>query len=173
MATVRISSDWGHPKRMEWCGAPTVDMSNHIDRSVDIPEDAYRRIESGIVQGYGEGVVFLDDGSRFEWFLDRSNRESPHKSKRLAPQPAAVPQANVIPTAPEAFQFCPHCGAKLQQDQPGETGSQVERPTDVPLTKPGGWVLAEFPVAEQANRDSCRNCGKTLVQTNPQGPSKS
>jgi len=71
MPTVRISSNWRHPAEMEWCGAPTISKGNHIERSLDIPEAAYQRIESAIAQGHTEGSVYLQDGSRFQWFLDR------------------------------------------------------------------------------------------------------
>jgi hypothetical protein len=56
---------------MEWAGAPAIDAKNRIERSVAIPEEAYERIESGIAAGHIEGEIYLKNGSRFKWFLDR------------------------------------------------------------------------------------------------------
>lgn len=71
MPTVRITTNWGHPDHMEWAGAPVIDRKNHLERSLDIPEEAYERIESAITAGHIEGDVYLPEGSRFHWFLDR------------------------------------------------------------------------------------------------------
>jgi hypothetical protein len=71
MPTVRITTDRGHPDRLEWAGAPPIDTRNHLERSLDIPEEAYGRIESAITEGHIEGDVYLRDGSRIHWFLDR------------------------------------------------------------------------------------------------------
>ena len=71
MPNVRITSDWGHAGRMEWAGAPAIDAENRIERSVAIPEEAYERIESAMAAGHGEGEIYLKNGSRFKWFLDR------------------------------------------------------------------------------------------------------
>jgi len=71
MPSVRITTDWGHSDRMEWAGAPSIDKENHLERSAGIPEGAYQRIEAAIAAGYGEGDVYLEDRSRFHWFLDR------------------------------------------------------------------------------------------------------
>jgi hypothetical protein len=57
MATVRISSNWGHPNKIAWCGAPAINEGNHIERSLRIPKAAYQRIEAAIGQGYLEGSV--------------------------------------------------------------------------------------------------------------------
>jgi hypothetical protein len=70
-ATVRISGNWRSPQKMEWGGAPAIDREGRIERSINIPEAAYRKIEEGIAAGAVEGVVHLDGGVRFEWFLDR------------------------------------------------------------------------------------------------------
>jgi hypothetical protein len=56
---------------MEWAGAPNIDKGNRIERSLPIPEEAYQRIESAITAGHIEGDVYLEDRSRFHWFLDR------------------------------------------------------------------------------------------------------
>ena len=71
MPSVRISTDWGHSDRMEWAGAPNIDKGNRIERSLPIPEEAYQRIESAIAAGHIEGNIYLEDRSRFHWFLDR------------------------------------------------------------------------------------------------------
>lgn len=71
MSTVRITTNWRHPERMEWVGAPTIDRQGHIERSVEVPEEAIRGIESAISRGNIEGNVYLADHTRFHWFLDR------------------------------------------------------------------------------------------------------
>jgi hypothetical protein len=71
MPTVRITTDWGHAGRMEWAGAPRIGPDNQIERSIDIPEEAYARIESAIGGGHLEGEIHLKTGNRFHWFLDR------------------------------------------------------------------------------------------------------
>ena len=70
MATVRISGNWRNPNRKDWAGAPEVDASGRIERSIDIPEEAYQAIEREIARGGGEGTVYLQDGTRFDWLLD-------------------------------------------------------------------------------------------------------
>jgi len=71
MASVRITTDWGHAGQMEWAGAPDIDAENHVERTLDIPEEAYQRLETAVAGGHLEGDFFLKDGSRFHWFLDR------------------------------------------------------------------------------------------------------
>jgi hypothetical protein len=56
---------------MEWAGAPAINAEGSIDRSIEVPEEAYQRIEVAIAQGGIEGDIYLEDGSRFRWFLDR------------------------------------------------------------------------------------------------------
>jgi hypothetical protein len=56
---------------MEWAGAPNIDKENRIERALQIPEEAYQRIESAIAAGHIEGNIYLEDRSRFHWFLDR------------------------------------------------------------------------------------------------------
>ena len=72
MATVRITGttkeDIHHRK---WLGAPAIDPHGHIDRSIDLPDAFFEGIEGGIVKGYVEGTLYLDDGRRLDWFLDR------------------------------------------------------------------------------------------------------
>ena len=71
MPTVRISGNWRSLHHMEWAGAPAIDRDGHIERSIDIPELAYRKIEQAIAEGHVEGVVYLEGDVRFNWFLDR------------------------------------------------------------------------------------------------------
>lgn len=71
MASVRITTNWRHPDRMEWAGAPGIDKKGAIERSVPIPEEVYQQVEAAIAGGHLEGDVFLPDRSRFHWFLDR------------------------------------------------------------------------------------------------------
>jgi hypothetical protein len=71
MPTVRISTNWQHPATLEWIGAPAIDSHGRIARSFPIPEAAYEGIESAIAKGNTEGIVYLADGTRFQWFLDR------------------------------------------------------------------------------------------------------
>jgi hypothetical protein len=56
---------------MEWAGAPTISRDGHIERSIEIPEEAFQIIEAGIRKGFTEGNAYLKDRSRFNWFLDR------------------------------------------------------------------------------------------------------
>ncbi len=71
MTTVRISGNWKNPNKREWAGAPAVDAGGQIERSIDIPEEAYQAIERAIAKGGPEGTVYLADGTRFDWYLDR------------------------------------------------------------------------------------------------------
>jgi hypothetical protein len=71
MASVRISTARHPDDPMQWVGAPAVDSTNRIERSLAIPEAAYRGIEAAIAQGHLEGEITLPDGTRFHWFLDR------------------------------------------------------------------------------------------------------
>lgn len=71
MPSVRISGNWQNVNRMDWAGAPNVDKAGHIQRSIDIPEEAFVAIEEALKGGVNEGDVFIKDGSRFHWFLDK------------------------------------------------------------------------------------------------------
>lgn len=71
MPSVRISGNWQNVNRMDWAGAPKVDKAGHIERSIDIPEEAFVAIEEALKGGAPEGDVFIKDGSRFHWFLDK------------------------------------------------------------------------------------------------------
>jgi hypothetical protein len=71
MATVRISGNWRNPNKREWAGAPELDEEGHIERTIDIPEEAYQALEREIARGGSEGIVYLKDGTRFDWFVDR------------------------------------------------------------------------------------------------------
>ncbi len=81
MATVRISGTTRRNiHKSEWLGAPRIDPDGRLERSIDLPEATYQRIEEGINQGYTEGMLFLDDGRRVDWFLDR-DVSSPGRSR--------------------------------------------------------------------------------------------
>jgi hypothetical protein len=71
VATVRISTNWQHPEKMEWVGAPIINKKGQIARSVKIPDEAFAGMESAIAKGHIEGSLYLADGARFQWFLDR------------------------------------------------------------------------------------------------------
>jgi hypothetical protein len=75
MATVRITGNTlSNIHKVQWLGTPPIDPFNHIDRSIDLPEAIYRRMEEAIARGFIEGTIALDDGRRIDWFLDRSPR---------------------------------------------------------------------------------------------------
>ena len=71
MASVRISGNWRNPNKMEWRGSPPIDQDGRIERSIKIPEPVYETIESAIAKGQVEGMIHLQDGTRFQWLLDR------------------------------------------------------------------------------------------------------
>jgi hypothetical protein len=71
MASVRISGNWRNPNKMEWGGSPPIDQDGRIERSIKIPEPVYEAIESAIAKGQVEGMINLQDGTRFQWLLDR------------------------------------------------------------------------------------------------------
>ena len=71
MPTVRISGNWRNPNKKEWAGAPKLDTEGRIERSIKIPEEAFQAIEKEIAKGSSEGIVFLKDGVRFDYFVDR------------------------------------------------------------------------------------------------------
>jgi hypothetical protein len=71
MATVRISGNWRNRGKKEWAGTPAVDPDGHIERSIAIPEEAYQAIEHELKKGGVEGIIYLEDGTQFNWFLDR------------------------------------------------------------------------------------------------------
>jgi hypothetical protein len=72
MATVRITGTTSRNiHKREWLGAPVLDPFGRIERALDLPESAYQRIEEGIARGVLEGILFLDDGRRVDWFVDR------------------------------------------------------------------------------------------------------
>jgi hypothetical protein len=71
MATVRITGNWRNPNKMEWGGAPEIDATGHIDRTVQIPEEIYLAIEEQIQRNQSEGRIVKPDGTRYDWFLDR------------------------------------------------------------------------------------------------------
>lgn len=91
MTTIRISGNWRNPNKMEWAGAPSVDDQGRIERSIELPEEAFQALEREIAKGGLEGFVFLKDGTRFDWFLDRSLARS--ASTQPGAPPSATPEA--------------------------------------------------------------------------------
>lgn len=71
MPSVRISGNWQNVNRMDWAGVANVDKDGHIERSVAIPEEAYVALEQAITSGSKEGDVYIKNGARFHWFLDK------------------------------------------------------------------------------------------------------
>lgn len=71
MATVRISGNWRNPARMDLAGTLAIDAVGKIERSVDIPEEAFVAIERDVAKGSLEGQTLLPNGTRFNWFVDR------------------------------------------------------------------------------------------------------
>jgi hypothetical protein len=71
MPTVRLSGDWRHAGKMEWVGAPEVDADGRIERLPDVPEEVFQAVEKELARGGGEGTVYLTNGGRCNWFLDR------------------------------------------------------------------------------------------------------
>ncbi len=71
MASVRISGNWRNPNKMEWAGNPPIDTNGRMERSLDIPEAAYQAIEREIAKGGLEGTVYIKEGVRVDWLVDR------------------------------------------------------------------------------------------------------
>jgi hypothetical protein len=70
MASVCISGNWRNPNRMEFGGVLSVNKVGRIERSLEIPEGVYERIESAIAQNQSEGSIVQDGGIRYQWFFD-------------------------------------------------------------------------------------------------------
>lgn len=171
MATVRINSTWGHPNQMKWCGAPAIDHDNHIERSLPIPEIAYRRIEAAIGQGYPEGNVNLPDGSRFEWFLDRSPGPGLELREELragtgaeAPRlPEARPPREVAPRS-----SCPDCGTRLEAIQIIDRSNEPDQELQYAAgDAPRGWILGRFPILGRVRARLCPACGRIVLHAEP------
>jgi hypothetical protein len=71
MASVRITGNWRSPNKMEWGGVAGIDKAGRIERSIQIPEPVYEAMEKAIAKGQIEGEIRLQDGTRFQWLLDR------------------------------------------------------------------------------------------------------
>ena len=71
MAKLRISGNWRNPNKMEFGGILKVDKEGHIERSLEIPEDVYEKIEVAIGTGNLEGRILQEGDVRYDWFLDR------------------------------------------------------------------------------------------------------
>jgi hypothetical protein len=66
---VRINGSWGGPNGREWAGALAVGRDGHIERGIDLPEEAFQAIERALAGGGSEGTICLADGARFDWAL--------------------------------------------------------------------------------------------------------
>ena len=53
MAAVRISGNWRNPNKREWAGAAELGEAGHIERSLDIPDEAYLALQRAIADGWG------------------------------------------------------------------------------------------------------------------------
>ena len=71
MPTVRITGNVRTLQTMEWAGKATLLPDGKIERSIDLPEELFLAIEKHIARGAGEGAVVLENGKRFEYFVDR------------------------------------------------------------------------------------------------------
>jgi hypothetical protein len=100
MATVRITGNWKNMHSMDWAGAPQVDPSGHIDRSIPISEEAFQAVERQIATGANEGIIFLPNGTRFDWFLDGSLTPAVTKP-RPAPPAGWNALERMLPLLPE------------------------------------------------------------------------
>jgi len=73
MASIRITgTTLPNMHKRELLGTAFIDPFGHIQRTLDLPETAYRRIEDGMAKGAIEGTLVLADGRRLDWFLDRA-----------------------------------------------------------------------------------------------------
>jgi hypothetical protein len=70
-AAVRITGNWRNPSKMEWAGAPALDAQGHLTRGLAIPEEVYQALEREIARGGVEGITYLPNGTRVDWFVDR------------------------------------------------------------------------------------------------------
>jgi hypothetical protein len=71
MPTVRITGNVKTLQTMEWAGKAKLGADGKIERSIDLPEELYLAIERQLLNGGIEGTVVLENGRRFEYFVDR------------------------------------------------------------------------------------------------------
>ena len=134
MATVRISSDIGHPGRVEWCGAPRISRERQIDRAIPLPEEAFTRIEQGITDGCIEGVVSLTDHSHVWWFLDGAvDPPGKPRAHTVAEMEGKPPVRKITPDVKLDFGTTPT--GKIESHSVG--------------ADTGEWVLEELPESKE------------------------
>lgn len=128
MATVRISSDVGHPGKAEWRGAPRISASRKIDRTIPLPEEAFTKIEQGITDGCCEGIISLSDHSRVWWFLD--GHVDPPGTRR--PRTVAEErEANRVIAPAVQMDFATSASGKIEHRDAADTGEwQVSEAND-------------------------------------------
>jgi hypothetical protein len=120
MATVRISSDIGHPGKVEWCGAPKISASRQIARTIDLPEEAFTKIEQGITDGCCEGIVSLADQSRVWWFLDgHVDPPGRRRAHTVADEQESPPKRKVAPEVQIDFATTP--SGKIETNPAADT----------------------------------------------------
>jgi hypothetical protein len=71
MATVRISGNWRNINKIELAGNTALDKEGRLERSLDMPEECYQAVETALTKGENEGTVYLPNGSRVDYFVDR------------------------------------------------------------------------------------------------------
>jgi hypothetical protein len=71
MASVRISHNLRNTHKMDWAGAPAIDVDGRLERSLDLPDAVYEAIEHALAEGQVEGTLYLDADTRVQWLADR------------------------------------------------------------------------------------------------------
>lgn len=71
MPEVRISGNWRNVHKMELAGTSILNKNGQLERSLEIPDEAYLALEHAIAKGENEGTVYLLDRTRFDYFVDR------------------------------------------------------------------------------------------------------
>jgi hypothetical protein len=56
---------------MEWGDSLALDAHGRLERSAGIPEEVCLAVEQELAKGGCEGITFLKDGARVDWFVDR------------------------------------------------------------------------------------------------------
>ncbi|HEY8505792.1 MAG TPA: hypothetical protein VIL46_14500 [Gemmataceae bacterium] len=71
MPSVRLSGNVKFVTKVQGLGAPALDEQGRLERTAEIPEEAYQRIEQAVAQGFIEGRIYLDRDRYIDWLLDR------------------------------------------------------------------------------------------------------
>jgi Protein of unknown function (DUF1572) len=120
MAIVRISGQWRTVNQLEWAGTPKIDSQGHIERSIEIPEEAYQAIEARIANGSKEGALYLQDGRRFDYFLDGPLPEKPPpvgQQLSAADELTATVMTAAVRELQSALERITHCLGQLTDAQ--------------------------------------------------------